>query len=208
MNLLTKEISRPTPLKQAGVNEGRLRSHTLQLEEIQPASMFRLRCIKGDTSLAAALSENGITLPLKTGQAAGKDPACLCLRPREWLIFDECSTADELGRQLRTGIEETGALLHDMSDAFAVFRLTGSGAPWLLSKLSCLDFVAGSTCGQHCARTQLAQISVLIHHHACAVHGFCFDLILDRSIAKYLWTLLIESVPHADELAQQWGDRT
>jgi hypothetical protein len=34
---------------------------------------------------------------------------------------------------------------------------------------------------------------------------FVFDLILDRSLAKYLWQLLLASVPHADELALAYG---
>jgi sarcosine oxidase gamma subunit len=92
-----------------------------------------------------------------------------------------------------------------MSDGFAVFRLQGNGSPWLLCKLSGLDFLAGRAAGQHCARTKLGQVAVVIHYHQAENKAFVFDLLVDRSYARYLWELLAASAPHADELALTFG---
>ena len=33
-----------------------------------------------------------------------------------------------------------------------------------------------------------------------------FDLLVDRSLAVYLWALLEASIPHADELVESFGE--
>ena len=42
-------------------------------------------------------------------------------------------------------------------------------------------------------------------HHPDAGGDFVFDLIFDRSVASYLWNLLRESAPHADDLFHAHG---
>ena len=65
-----------------------------------------------------------------------------------------------------------------LSDGLAVFRLSGGGAPWLLGKLSGLDYQAGIKTGRHCARTRMGHISVLVHYRQVDDGTFGFDLVL------------------------------
>jgi heterotetrameric sarcosine oxidase gamma subunit len=98
--------------------------------------------------------------------------------------------------------------LVDMSDGLAVYRLSGSAAAWLLSKISCVDFVATAAFGQYAARTRMGRVAVVVSHHQLVGTDteFVYDLIFDRSIAAYLWQLLLSSAPHAQELAAEFGD--
>jgi sarcosine oxidase gamma subunit len=76
----------------------------------------------------------------------------------------------------------------------------------LLGKLSGLDYLAGVKTGAHCARTRMGHIGVLVHYREFDEGTFGFDLILDRSYARYFWELLTESAAHADNLAIAYGD--
>jgi heterotetrameric sarcosine oxidase gamma subunit len=174
------------------------------MEEVRSASMVRLHSLH-ELPFPGPVP---ISLPTETGACSGDDPAALCLRPGEWLLISETIPAQALLQQFGKLIdsEQTSAL--DSSDGLAVFRLSGPAAPWLLSKLSCLDFLAGKNHGQHCAQTKMGHVAVIVHYHQLHGDEFVFDLIFDRSIAKYLWLLLITSADHADELTICHGDVT
>ena len=52
----------------------------------------------------------------------------------------------------------------------------------------------------------MGKIAVVVHYHQAGDDQFVFNLIFDRSSAKYLWDLLSESAPHADDLALAFGN--
>jgi heterotetrameric sarcosine oxidase gamma subunit len=93
----------------------------------------------------------------------------------------------------------------DQSDALAGIRVSGPAAPWLLGKLSCLDFARGASAGPHCARTRMGEAAVVVHYHAGSGDGWVFDLYVDRSVAHCLWDLLCACAPHAAELHMEFG---
>ena len=192
----------PSTLQQAGVEDRRFRSDTLSLEELCGTSYVRVHSLK-DSPLSAT---SAFKLPQEVGECGGDNPGILCLRPREWLFTSETRSAEETFQQLAavTDPGETAVLI--ASDSFTTFRLAGSAAPWLLSKLSGLDFLAGNNGAPHCAQTKMGHVAVIVHCHQPDGSALVFDLILDRSIVKYLWSLLIESAEHARELANNDGD--
>lgn len=194
------------PLQQAGVTEGRFSGRTLELKELTRATLLRLHSLEDIEQLATRVLGAGISLPLRTGQSTGREPAALCLRPNEWLLFSETQAATALEQPLLAAVNTTHTSVLDHSDGLAVFRLSGKGAPWLLSKLSGLDYSTATREGQHCTRTRVARIAVVIHYHPAEDERFSFDLIFDRSVTKYLWDLLIASADHADELAITCGE--
>jgi heterotetrameric sarcosine oxidase gamma subunit len=202
---------RPTPLHQAGLEGAPFHSDTLQLKEVTGVTILRLHSLAPAKKLAAELESHGVKLPLQPNQSTGSDPAALCLRPNEWLLFSEESHPENLLDRLRPAIDPAQTSLLNNSDGLATFRLSGQGAPWLLSKLSGLNFLAGSSGDaaerQHCARTRLAHAAVVVHYHQPGDEDspFVFDLLFDRSLAKYLWDLLTESAAHADDLATTCG---
>ena len=198
---------RPGALQQAGINQTRFSSTSVELEEIRGACILRLHSLEPARELVRTIAAQDIEIPFQCNQATGQDPAALCLRPNEWLLISMQHTAASLTEQLKPAIDPALTTLLDNSDGLVTFRLSGSGAPWLLSKLSGLDFLAGADGNQHCARTRMGHAAVVVHYHRPrdASSPFVFDLVFDRSIANYLWSLLTESVPHADDLAAAFG---
>ena len=95
--------------------------------------------------------------------------------------------------------------LHDLSDGLGAFRLAGPASPWLLGKLSGLDFLAGISSGQHGARTRIGEVAVVLHFRPEPDGTPRFDLVFDRSVARYLWDLLNDAAPHAGELYAAHG---
>jgi heterotetrameric sarcosine oxidase gamma subunit len=194
-----------TALQQAGMDSPAFRSVTLCLEEMQGTSMVRLHSLQEQPLQDGFL----LDLPAVTGTCNGEDPVALCLRPGEWLLLSESNPARSLVQSLETITDPEQTSVLDSSDGLARFRLSGPGSPWLLGKLSCLDFLSGPGQGTHCARTKMGHVAVIVHYHQPLLpqYGgkFVFDLIFDRSIAKYLWSLLTESAGHADELTEKHG---
>ncbi len=192
-------------LAQAGIEETRFSGAGCELREITTAAVLSLRSLEPAPVLAPALKASGLELPLAVNGASGEDPSVLCLRPDEWLFVSETAAAGELRARIMENIDARSAFLLDCSDAHAVLRLTGAAAPWLLSKLGGLDYIAAAANGQHCARTRLSQAAVIVHCHAPVPGAACFDLLFDRSIAQYMWSLLKACAPHAAELERDFG---
>ena len=189
-------------LRQASINCLEFSSDSLEMKEISGASIVRLHSLQD----AGQLNSSQLDLPEKTGQCSGSNPAALCLRPREWLLISEVAEPVELLEQVQSNIDPEQTAVYENSDGLAILRLSGNGAAWLLSKLSGLDYLAGSAAGEHCTRTRMGKIAVVVHYHQAEDDQFVFDLIFDRSVAKYLWDLLSVSAPHADDLALAFGN--
>ena len=195
----------PSALSQAGTAEAALRRPYLSLCELPDAVLLRLHSLQEPGRLAAAMARAGMDLPLDTNEAAGLDPSIVCLRPGEWLLLGQHQPAAELIERICNQVDPSLTAVHDLSDGLGVFRLGGEASPWLLAKLSGLDFLAGVSPGQHGARTRIGEIAAVLH--------FCpeqdgtprFDLVVDRSVAKYLYDLLSDGAPHAEELFARHG---
>ena len=200
MNNKNRIGSMPSALRQSGIEVTEFSSDSLKLTELTGLAMARLHRRPGPAG-----KQNGLfDLPEQTGQARGNDPSVLCLRPGEWLFVSDKTGAANLVRHV-TAVGGEGAAVYDNSEGLAVFRLSGAGGPWLLSKLSGLDFLAGRSAGEHCTRTKMGHVAVVIHYHRAGDGAFVFDLVFDRSLARYLWELLLASAPHADDLAGAYG---
>ena len=154
----------------------------------------------------------GIELPGSTGgvvkrkglDEADNDCSALCLRPREWLLISESMDSAALLGQLEPVVDNRRCSLLDASHGLRRFRLQGPAAPWLLAKLSGLDFVGGAYREEHCATTRMGHAAVTVYHHRSG-SDWMFDLLVDRSLSKYLEMLIRASVPHAIELQQVHG---
>jgi len=188
-------------LAQAGVEERHFRSESLVLEEVCGAALVRIHSFDPTETMASC----PFPLPQHVGACSGVDPTALCLRPGEWLLVGEATPPENLLQQAGLNAEPDLTSVLDVSDSMALFRICGTGAAWLMCKLSSLDFVPGVKQGPHSATTKLGDTAVIVHYHPSAGGEFVFDLLLDRSTAKYAWSLMIESSGHADELATNHG---
>jgi heterotetrameric sarcosine oxidase gamma subunit len=177
-------------------------SDTLEMKEVTAVSLVRLHSLQN----LGQLSSIPLELPEKTGQCSDGNPAALCLRPKEWLLISETIDPSELLQKVLNDIDMKLTSAYDQSDGLAVLRLSGRGAPWLLSKLSGLDHLAGMALGTHGARTKMGHVAAVVYYHQAEGGSFVFDLIFDRSMTNYLWDLLSESAPHADDLVHAFGN--
>ena len=182
-------------------NKNIVSSSTLEIRELAGAAIVRVHSLP-ELQKSAPIP---INLPAKTGHCSGNNPTALCLRPGEWLLLSESVESSDLLQHAGSMIDPERAAVNDNSDALTIFRISGNGAPWLLSKLSGLDYLAGAASSEHCARTRMGNIAVVVHYHQVADGPFVFDLVFDRSFAKYFGNLLIASAPHADDLASAYG---
>jgi heterotetrameric sarcosine oxidase gamma subunit len=189
-------------LQQAGIERQDLTIGAVRLREVTNLALARLRM--GESARAA--EKLTAELPDRTGQCTGSDPVFLCLGPREWLVISATSTPVQLMDSMQSAIGAGFAAAYDLTPGLAVLRLSGDAAPWLLSKLSSLDFVGGIAAGPHCARTRMGDAAVTVHYHRPANAEWSFDLFAERSLADYLWRLLLACAPHANELANTPGD--
>lgn len=198
-----------TPLQQAGVDDPGYSSRFIVLRELTGIALLRIHSLQPFEMLKNSMAACDIPLPAKVNESLGQDPAAMCLAPGEWLLFSEYLGYDRLAQQLGAAAETGQTATLDLSAGLTAFRLSGSGAPWLLSKLCGLDFHHGADAAAYCARTRLQQVAVTLHFHQPG--GFAtesvYDVIADRSVASYLWRLLTASVPHAEELEQHYGNR-
>lgn len=198
MNEETRIEAIPSALRQSGLAEHDFSGESVRLAELTGLSLARLRHHPRSGDAPSGLPE-------EAGQCNDTDPAVLCLRPGEWLWISESDAPEALLEQAAGRAGGHGGAAYDVSDGMAAFRLSGSGAAWLLSKLSGLDFQGEAGGEAHCARTRMGRISVLVHHHRPETGSYVFDLFVDRGCARYLWELLKASAPHADDLVRAFG---
>lgn len=191
----------PGALEQAGLEDRLFRSKSLRIEEICAIAYLRVHSLMDNPFTNTGTFQ----FPGETGMCTGDNPEVLCLRPRDWLLSIETGQAEELQHQLSAETDPSETAVLNASDSLATFRLSGSAVPWLLSKLSGVDFLGGTHGVPHCAQTKMGHVAVIVHYHQVDGGVFTYDLILDRSIARYLWLLLIESASHAEELAAEYG---
>lgn len=194
-------------LHQAGITDTGFRSANLWLQELPDASALRLRSLQPE-QWVASLEAQGLEAPVVTGGSVGTDPALLCLRPGEWLVFSDSRSSGQLLDRIQSCLPKpdsaANTFLLDASDSLAYLRVGGAAAPWLLAKPGSLDFAGLSRTGQYCARTRLGQVAAVVHYHPLAAdpEEWVYDLLVDRSVASYLWRLLLNCTEHAEELFQ------
>lgn len=187
-------------LRQVGVAQAGFQLASLTLRERENWAATRLRVLPADTK-GLAKSRN---LPLATGTCSGKDPAVLCLRPGEWLVVSQSLPPDDLVAKVRAQHDNPCSYCWDHSDALALIRIDGEAASWLLRKHCGLDIPVDRPDEAHCAQTRLAGINVLMHCYVNQLTGV-FDLYVDRSLAVYLWNVLVNSAMHADQMYKRFG---
>lgn len=192
-------------LQQAGVQPDVHRVGDFELSQLSSVSLLRLHSLQARTGLNATLANSGIYLPGQINQSSGQDPSVLCLAPGEWLMFSEYLNKSQLREQLQVAVQPGLTTISNQTSALAVFRLKGKAAPWLLGKSCALDLHQGLTLDQHCTRTRLDQAPAILHHHqpGSGSGAFVFDVMTDRSLARYVWQLFLSNLPHALELEQQ-----
>lgn len=149
------------------------------LREIGPLGMVTLRAKPDAAGLAAALG--GIPPMRGIVETGGRRIAWMS--PDEYLILTARKNVPQVLGKIAKSMQGTHHLAVDVSDARAVFHLSGPAADTALSRLCPVDFArlpAGEV-----RRTRLAQV-------ACALwrEGGGITVVTFRSVARYAFDVL------------------
>ncbi|APX10611.1 sarcosine oxidase subunit gamma [Tateyamaria omphalii] len=166
------------------------------IEELAPQGMITLRGDLGDPAVkGAATGVAAVDLP-DQGQAQCMDDRGICwMSPDELLVlcpYDEVTANIE---KMETTLKGIHSLCVDVSDARAVFDLSGTHAREVLAKLVPVDLAQDQFTTGMFRRTRMAQVPAAFWLHDTD-H---FRIICFRSQAQYVFDLLkIAAQPGSD----------
>ncbi|MBT8155431.1 sarcosine oxidase subunit gamma [Epibacterium ulvae] len=163
------------------------------LAEVKDAGLVGMITLRGDLaskSLAKAVKEcTGCAIPgiRKVTQADGT--TVVWMSPDELLIVTAYQDVDAKVDALSTALTGAHALVVNVSDARAMFTVSGSGAREVLAKVAPVDFAADQFVPGGFRRTRLAQVAGAFWLDTDA----CFNIVCFRSVGQYVFDLLTTS---------------
>lgn len=165
------------------------------VKEAGAVGMITLRGDLGAKALVKAVkAATGAKMPDRLAITTGKTGAVAWMSPDELLLFVDHATAEASTHGLAEALAGMHALAVNVSDARAVFHVTGARARDLLAKLCPAD-LRGFGPGQF-RRSRLAQVPAAFHMpDDASIEVICF-----RSVAGYMFDLLANAARPGGEL--------
>lgn len=159
----------------------------VRVEETAGQGMIIVRGDLTDKTIVAAVQEVfGVTLPGQRGTAFEGAQGALWMSPDEALLLCPHEEARRRADELAARLREAHALVLDVSDARAMFRLDGPLLREVIAKLAPVDMSPGAFGPGQIRRTRLAQVAVAFWMaDASSARLICF-----RSVASYVFGLL------------------
>lgn len=156
-----------------------------EVREAGFAGMITLRGNLDDKALAKAVKKvTGAALPGRLEIRAGKQGKVAWMSPDELLLFVMHAQVGEALAALEAALNGTHFQAVDVSDARAVFHVTGARAREVVQKLTPAD-LSGLAPGMF-RRSRLAQVPAAFH----MPDAESFEIICFRSMADYMFKLL------------------
>jgi sarcosine oxidase subunit gamma len=151
--------------------------------------MITLRADLASRALSKALKAEGLAVPDQRRCTSKGDLACAWMSPDELLIMCPHAAAEALVAKLSKALSAEHALVVNVSDARAVFEVSGPAAREVIAKLSPVDLWPASFQAGQIRRTRLAQVPAAFWMRSDgAIELICF-----RSVAHYVFDLLKRS---------------
>ena len=158
-----------------------------KIEEFGPLGMITLRGdLTSKTLQKAAAGVAGVAFPNVRKAACDGERGLLWMSPDELMVL--CPYADVTGNlaQLQTSLGSEHALAVNVSDARAVFRVSGASAREVMAKLSPVDLSSEAFGPGDFRRSRLAQVAAAYWMR----DDETFEIICFRSVAAYVFDLL------------------
>lgn len=171
----------------------------VKITETPPRGMITVR---GDPSSAtlekAVVKATGLSMPAKTGAVIDGDRAVCWMSPDDLLILLPHADATGAVGALTSALNGQHALVVDVSDARASFKLEGEGAQIreTLAKLTPADMRAKALPVGTMRRTRLAQVAAAVTF----VSETQAELICFRSVAAYVFGVLKHAATPGSEV--------
>ena len=184
-------MSDMTPISALG-GAARSRGLAVSVEEAGLQGMVAIRGDLGDAAIAEAIAAvAGVAMPAGRRIARDDGRTLAWMAPDELLLLLPYDAAPAAAADLTARFGERFALAEIMSDARALFRLTGDGAREVIAKGAPVDLSRGAFGPGDLRRSHLGQAAVGFWQVSDAPE--VFELICFRSVAAYVFDWLCAS---------------
>ncbi|WP_380052931.1 sarcosine oxidase subunit gamma [Falsihalocynthiibacter sp. SS001] len=175
-----------SPLEEQ-VAEGRV-----EVREMGLQGMITLRADLANKKVRSAVEALvGVEMPQPRRIAIKRGKGIAWMSPDEVLIILPYSQAAKAAAKLSQDLEKEHALVANVSDARAVFTLSGAEARDVLGKLAPVDLSTASFAKDEVRRTRIAQTSAAFWMSGTAKAPYNkITIIVFRSVARYAFDLL------------------
>ncbi len=164
------------------------------VQEIGPLGMISLRAKPDVAGLVEVIwSVIGTALPTQRRIEVAGDTAIAWMSPDEYLLILPYDQTGPALAALAAALKSQHYLAVAVSDARAVFRITGVKADQVIAKLAPVDL--DSMAVDEVRRTRVAQVAAAFWRE-----GDGFTLVCFRSVAVYVMGLLTHSAMEGSEL--------
>ncbi|WP_323784704.1 sarcosine oxidase subunit gamma [Thalassovita sp.] len=169
------------------------------VEEVGLQGMITLRGDFGSARLSSAVkAATGLLPPSQRKINAQDDKAVAWMSPDELLILSPYDEAGSIAAKLAQALSAEHCLVQNVSDARAMFRLTGAPGTVreVLAKMAPVDLSPQAFVPGEFRRTRLAQVAGAIwFEDTTTAQVICF-----RSVAEYVFKLLCASAEEGGEV--------
>lgn len=161
----------------------------VRVEELGVQGMITLRGDFASAGFAAAVEKvTGLALPAQRKISIGENATVAWMSPDELLVLVDYASVDATVAALTEGLAGEHALVANVSDARAFFRLTGDDGAVrdVMAKVAPVDFSPEAFGPGDIRRTRLAQVAGAFWSPEPGV----MQVICFRSVAQYAFDLL------------------
>ncbi len=170
------------------------------IADVKEVGLHGMVTLRADLSKAkvksAVKASTGLKIP-GTAQIGTSETASVAwMSPDELLVMTDYAAVDATVTQLQTALVKEHALVVNVSDARAVFALSGPNAREVLAKLAPVDLAPDCFGPGMFRRTRLAQVPAAFW----MTEDERFQIICFRSVAHYVFDLLSIAVQDGSEV--------
>ena len=184
-------MSEPNPSFALQGNDGKSRlseTERLRLEAVNGIHKLRLQVgPRAEINPAPLEGLPGITLPAGAQEKVDNEFSAYWLAPNDWLLVNPAADADSIKVALRDAVDGSTAVVTDMTDAYSIIDISGEDAVARLAEGCSVDLHDSVFPTGRYALTRLQHLSVIIHRLDDTAR---FRVLVDRSVAVFLWDLL------------------
>ena len=125
-----------------------------------------------------------ITLPADPREKADNEQSTYWLAPNDWLLVNPTSDLDTIRIALRDSANGVTSVVTDVTDAYSIIDISGEDAVARLAEGCSVDLDGSVFPSGRYALTRLQHLSVIIHRLDDTSR---FRILVDRSVARFLW---------------------
>ncbi|GAA6178604.1 sarcosine oxidase subunit gamma family protein [Shimia sp. NS0008-38b] len=168
--------------------------------KVEDTGLRGMITVRGDLmskEMATAVKTvTGADMPAQRKVMDGAKGAAAWMSPDELLIIVDYDTVTKTVAALTDALSGSHALVANVSDARAVFRVSGDSSRDVLAKLAPVDFSPDVFAAGDIRRSRMAQVPAAIWGNADG----SFEVICFRSVGQYVFDLLSVSATSGGEV--------